>query len=193
MSSSVKNDGPDTKLSRKDAIGSVVFRGPRCLVFVQLDPDHPGSPPFWNKVYKEKQWLEHILALLSAESWGNRILWLELMAGFLLAIGRALSLECPTLRNYIERNTEINLDRIALKRLPQTPWKQKINIQQEKVSRFYYFLPLFWTIPYDRSLLRNVMLTVPRELGLPGCGVCFPKSCINEIRRFKSTTKSSIG
>ena len=53
MSSSVKNDGPDTRLSlsRKDAIGSVVFRGPRCLVFVQLDPDYPGSPPFWNKVY----------------------------------------------------------------------------------------------------------------------------------------------
>ena len=127
--------------------------------------------------------------MLSAESWGDRILWLELMAGFLVAIGRALSLECPTLRNYIERNTEINLDRIALKRLRQTPWKQKINIQQEKVGRFYYFLPLFWTIPYDRSLLRNVMLTVPRELGLSGCGVCFPKSCINEIRCFKSTTK----
>ena len=32
---------------------SLVFRGPRCLVFVQLDPDHPGSPPFWNKVYNE--------------------------------------------------------------------------------------------------------------------------------------------
>ena len=30
---------------------SLVFRGPRCLVFVQLDPDHPGSPKFWNKVY----------------------------------------------------------------------------------------------------------------------------------------------
>ena len=30
---------------------SLVFRSPRCLVFVQLDPDHPGSPPFWNKVY----------------------------------------------------------------------------------------------------------------------------------------------
>ena len=29
----------------------IVFRGPRCLVFMQLDPDHPGSPPFWNKVY----------------------------------------------------------------------------------------------------------------------------------------------
>ena len=51
MSSSVKNDGPDTRLSRKDAIGIVVFLGPRCLVFMQLDPDHPGSPPFWNKVY----------------------------------------------------------------------------------------------------------------------------------------------
>ena len=30
---------------------SLVFRGPRCLVFGQLDPGHPGSPPFWNKVY----------------------------------------------------------------------------------------------------------------------------------------------
>ena len=29
----------------------IVFRGPRCLVFMQLDPDHPGSPPFCNKVY----------------------------------------------------------------------------------------------------------------------------------------------
>ena len=55
MSSSVKNEGPDTRLSRKDAIGSVVFRGPRCLVFVQLNPDHPGSPPFWNKVYKPQE------------------------------------------------------------------------------------------------------------------------------------------
>ena len=32
---------------------NLVFRGPRCLVFVQLDPDHPGSTPFWNKVYSE--------------------------------------------------------------------------------------------------------------------------------------------
>ena len=40
----------------------------------------------------------------------------------------------------------------------------------------YYSFPLFWTIPYDRyipiqtliiTLLRNVMLTVPRELGQP--------------------------
>ena len=30
---------------------SLVFRGPRCLVFVQLDPDLPRSPSFWNKVY----------------------------------------------------------------------------------------------------------------------------------------------
>ena len=29
----------------------IVFRGPRCLVFMQLDPDHPRSPPFWNEVY----------------------------------------------------------------------------------------------------------------------------------------------
>ena len=29
----------------------LVFRGPRCLVFVQLDPDLPRSPSFWNKVY----------------------------------------------------------------------------------------------------------------------------------------------
>ena len=37
----------------------------------------------------------------------------------------------------IERNTEkLNLARIALKRL-QTPWKQKLYTQQEKVSRFY--------------------------------------------------------
>ena len=73
-------------------------------------------------------------------------------------------------------NTEkLNLTRIVLKRL-QTPRKQKLYTQQEKVSRFYYFLPLFWTIPYDRfipiqtlviTLLRNVTLTVPRELGLP--------------------------
>ena len=34
---------------------SLVFHGPRCLVFVQLDPDHPGSPPFWNKVYCSHQ------------------------------------------------------------------------------------------------------------------------------------------
>ena len=80
-------------------------------------------------------------------------------------------------RELIERNTEKpNLARIALKRL-QKPWKQKLYRQQERVSRFYYSLPLSWTIPYDRSipiqtltitLLRNVMLTVPRELGLPG-------------------------
>ena len=43
MSSSVKTQGC--------LMESLVFRGPRCLVFVQLDPDHPGSPPFWNKVY----------------------------------------------------------------------------------------------------------------------------------------------
>ena len=44
---------------------------------------------------------------------------------------------------YIERNTEkLNLARIALKRL-QTPWKQKLYTQQEKVSRFYYIFPLF--------------------------------------------------
>ena len=29
----------------------IVFSGPRCLVFMQLDPDHPGSQPFWKKVY----------------------------------------------------------------------------------------------------------------------------------------------
>ncbi len=44
---------------------------------------------------------------------------------------------------YIERNTaKLNLARIALKRL-QTPWKQKLYTQQEKVSRFYYIFPLF--------------------------------------------------
>ena len=43
---------------------------------------------------------------------------------------------------YIERNTEkLNLARIALKRL-QTPWKQKLYTQQDKVSQFYYFFPL---------------------------------------------------
>ena len=44
------------------------------------------------------------------------------------------------------------------------------------LSRFYHFFPLFLTIPCDLyiliqhliiMLLRNVMLTVPRELGLP--------------------------
>ena len=30
--------------------------------------------------------------------------------------------------------------------------KQKLYTQQEKVSRFYYFFPLFWTIPYDRYI-----------------------------------------
>ena len=53
---------------------------------------------------------------------------------------------------YKERNTEkLNLSGIALKRL-QMPWKQKLYTQQEKVSRFYYFFPLFWTIPYDRYI-----------------------------------------
>ena len=33
-------------------VESLVFHGPRCLVFVQLYPDHPGSLPFWNKVYR---------------------------------------------------------------------------------------------------------------------------------------------
>ena len=43
---------------------------------------------------------------------------------------------------YIERNTEnLNLARITLKRL-QTPWKQRLYTQQEKVSRFYYIFPL---------------------------------------------------
>ena len=44
---------------------------------------------------------------------------------------------------YIERNTEeLNLARIALKRL-QMPQKQTLYAQQEKVSQFYYFSPLF--------------------------------------------------
>ena len=46
---------------------------------------------------------------------------------------------------YIERNKEklklLNFTRIDLKHL-QTPWKQKLYTQQEKVSRFYYFFPL---------------------------------------------------
>ena len=79
---------------------------------------------------------------------------------------------------YRERNTEkLNLARIALKRL-QTPWKQKIYTQQEKVSRFYYFFPYFelfrrsgvfpiQTLIIIITPLRNVMLTVTRELGLP--------------------------
>ena len=77
---------------------------------------------------------------------------------------------------YIERNTEkLNLARIALKRL-QTPWKQKLYTQQEKVSRFYYFSPYFElfrridVFPIQTLIitpLRNVMLTVTRELGLP--------------------------
>ena len=44
---------------------------------------------------------------------------------------------------YIERNTEkLNLARIVLKRF-QTPWKQTLYTQQEKVSRLYYIFPLF--------------------------------------------------
>ena len=44
---------------------------------------------------------------------------------------------------YLERKTEkLNLAGIALKRL-QTPWKQKLYTQKEKVSRFYYIFPLF--------------------------------------------------
>ena len=40
---------------------------------------------------------------------------------------------------YIERNTEnLNLAKIAVKRL-QTPQKQKLYTQQDKVSRFYFF------------------------------------------------------
>ena len=40
---------------------------------------------------------------------------------------------------YMERNTEkLKPARIVLKRI-QTPQKQKVYIQQEKVSRFYYF------------------------------------------------------
>ena len=57
-----------------------------------------------------------------------------------------------SLYSSIERNTEkLNLARIALNRL-QTPWKQKLYTQQEKVSRFYYIFPLFWTIPYNRCI-----------------------------------------
>ena len=81
------------------------------------------------------------------------------------------------LESLIERNTEkLNLARIALKRL-QTPWKQKFKYtQKEKVSRFYYFSPYFElfrridVFPIQTLIitpLRNVMLTVTRELGLP--------------------------
>ena len=54
--------------------------------------------------------------------------------------------------------------------------KQKLYTQQEKVSRIYYFSPyfgLFRTIDifpiqtFIITLSRNVMLTMPRELGLP--------------------------
>ena len=54
--------------------------------------------------------------------------------------------------------------------------KQKLYTQQEKVSRFYYFSPYFElfrridVFPIQTliiTLLRNVMLTVTRELGLP--------------------------
>ena len=61
----------------------------------------------------------------------------------------SLSQFCDNFRHWnpLKRNTEkLNLAKIALKR-PQTPWKQKLYTQQEKVSRFYYFFSLFWTIP----------------------------------------------
>ena len=54
------------------------------------------------------------------------------------------------------------------------PEKRELYPQQEKVSRFYYFFPLFWAILYARyipiqtliiTLLRNIVLTVPK--GLP--------------------------
>ena len=52
---------------------------------------------------------------------------------------------------YIEMKTEkLNLARIALKR-PQTPWKQKLYTQQEKVSQFYYnfYFPLILNYMYS--------------------------------------------
>ena len=84
---------------------------------------------------------------------------------------------------YIERNTEklklLNFARIDLKHL-QTPWKQRLYTQQEKVSQFYYFFPLILNYSVGSMLidvfpiqtliitpLRNVMLTITRELGLP--------------------------
>ena len=42
---------PPSKTKDTEGRHDVVFRGLRCLVFMQLDPDYPGSPPFWNKVY----------------------------------------------------------------------------------------------------------------------------------------------
>ena len=39
----------------------------------------------------------------------------------------------------------LNLAKIALKRL-QTPWKQKLYTQQEKVSRFYYFFSPYFEL-----------------------------------------------
>ena len=60
----------------------------------------------------------------------------------------------------------LNLAKIALKRL-QTPWKQTLYTQQEKVSRFYYFFPYF-------ELFCTIDLQ-PRSQGLdPG----------NEVDRF---------
>ena len=44
----------------------LVFLGPRCLVSVQLGPDHPGSPPFWNKVYTKASYKE---ALDESDCW----------------------------------------------------------------------------------------------------------------------------
>ena len=60
---------------------------------------------------------------------------------------------------------------------PPNARKRKLYTQHEKVSQLFYLFPLFWSVLYDRyipiqtliviTLLCNVMLMVPRELGLP--------------------------
>ena len=66
------------------------------------------------------QLLEHLLALIWAEPQGDRILWGQFMAVFLMEICWAQSVtRVPNLKElYIERNTEkLKLSRIVLKRL----------------------------------------------------------------------------
>ena len=77
-------------------------------------------------------------------------------------------------------------------------------MQQENVSRFYYFfLPyfeLFCTIvifPYMYklfiiALLHNVMLTVPRESGLPVIGYVSSGQCICKTFDFAIVEKHEI-
>ena len=48
---------------------TLLFRGPRCLVFVQLGPDYPGSPPFWNKVYGDDDLLVTKATPILSNTW----------------------------------------------------------------------------------------------------------------------------